>query len=328
MSFVKSEIKKILVISLSNIGDVILTFPVIDILKHDFPQAKLTVVIGPKAAGLLLGNPHFEKIEVFDKHQATKKTVEWVLHLTKENFDLVVDLRNTAIPLVLKPKYKTSLFIKKNTDLHMKEKHLKRLKSVYPYQSLSPQRFCLHVSGKDKAFVQKLISDEVGNKEKFIIVAPGAANRDKRWTEEGFALLCDQIMKIYHSKIVFVGDWEDKKVSCRIAEMMEQRAVNFCGRTNLLQLIEIFQSSFLTIVNDSASLHMASYLNIPVLAIFGPTNPKLYGPWGNVHAYIQKNKNCEKCRHPKRNALHKCMQAISADDVFSALMTMYPPGLR
>ncbi len=97
----KSEIKKILVVSLTNIGDVILTFPVIDILKKDFPSAKLSIVIGPKAESLFFKNPYLDKIHIFDKHQPPLKSLSWIGELRRERFDLVVDLRNTAIPFLI-----------------------------------------------------------------------------------------------------------------------------------------------------------------------------------------------------------------------------------
>ena len=70
----KSKIKKILVISLTNIGDVVLTFPVIDILKENLPDAKISVLIGPKAESLLKGNPVLDKVYVFNKHQPFLET--------------------------------------------------------------------------------------------------------------------------------------------------------------------------------------------------------------------------------------------------------------
>ena len=70
----KSKVKKILVISLSNIGDVVLTFPVIDILKRDFPDAQVSVVIGPKGQELLAGNP-FIRSYVFNKKQSALKNL-------------------------------------------------------------------------------------------------------------------------------------------------------------------------------------------------------------------------------------------------------------
>ena len=103
MKINKSTIKKILVISLSNIGDIVLTLPVIDILRHDFSDAKVSVVIGAKGEPLLKGNPIFENIYIYIKRQPLKDLFAWMGKLRRENFDLVVDLHNTAIPFVVAP---------------------------------------------------------------------------------------------------------------------------------------------------------------------------------------------------------------------------------
>src|SRR5271170_7912203 len=91
----KSEPKNILIVSHTNIGDVILTCPVIDILRRDFPQAKIDVVTGPKAVSLFADNPGFH-IKVFDKQATLKQKLAWFLDLYHEHYDCVVDLRRTA----------------------------------------------------------------------------------------------------------------------------------------------------------------------------------------------------------------------------------------
>src|ERR1700733_6946963 len=96
----KSEPKRILVVSQTNIGDVVLTCPVIDILRNDFPQAKMDVVIGPKAVSLFADNPHFG-VKVFDKQSSLRQKFAWFLDLHKTHYDCVVDLRRTALALFL-----------------------------------------------------------------------------------------------------------------------------------------------------------------------------------------------------------------------------------
>jgi len=72
-----------------------------DILKKDFPSAKLSVVVGPRAESLFYENPNFDTVYLFDKHQPPLKSLSWICQLRGERFDLVVDLRNTAIPLMI-----------------------------------------------------------------------------------------------------------------------------------------------------------------------------------------------------------------------------------
>lgn len=316
----KSKINKVLVISLTNIGDVILTFPVIDILKRDFPSAKLSVVIGPKAKSLLEGNPYLDKVYIFNKHQAPRKSLAWILELRKEKFDLVIDLRNTAIPLMISPRCRTSYRSVLTNNVHMRTKHLNRLNSVYPFGTQANVQYSLFISDDDKQYVAKIIEEEIGPGQRYVVVAPGAADQAKRWPEAGFADVCDQLVKTDHVKIVFVGDEGDRKTARQIKALMTTPwAINLCGQTNLLHLAELFKHCFFTLVNDSAPMHLASYLDVPVLALFGPTDPLKYGPWNFRSGFLRKNESCPLCAQSKNAARHTCMESITSQDVLNAL---------
>lgn len=315
----KSKINKILLISLTNIGDVILTFPVIDILKKEFPAAKLSIVIGPKAESLLKRNPFLEKVYVFDKHQSFVKSLSWIFAMKREHFDLVIDLRNTAIPFMLSPRYRTSCWVKKTDGVHMMEKHLERFRSVFTFEASTVERCALFIPGEDEYYVDQLIEKEIGRDMKYVIVAPGAADRSKRWPEEGFAVVCDRLIKDHHIKIVFVGDDGDRKVAQRINKLMEANAINLCGCISLVQLAQLLRHCFFTIVNDSAPMHLASYLNVPVIAFFGPTDPSKYGPWGTQSFFFRKNGSCRACAQPKASLEHTCMNAITPDDALTMI---------
>ena len=315
----RSKVDKILVISLTNIGDVVLTFPVIDILKEDFPSAKLSAVIGPKAESLLCGNPHLDKVYIFDKHQAPLRSLSWIFELRREHYDLVVDLRNTAIPFMIAPRHRTSCRVEKVSDLHMRKKHLNHLRSVYGTEKEHGEKCALFVPEAEKNYVKELIDNEIGRAQKYVIVAPGAADSAKRWSEEGFAFVCNQLTDEYDIKIVFVGDEEDRKVAQRVNKLMEVEAVNLCARTTLVQLAELLMHCSFALVNDSAPMHLASYLDVPVLALFGPSDPKKYGPWGTNSRMIKKDAHCPACTNPKKACEHTCMQAISKEDVLDTV---------
>lgn len=315
----KSSIKKILVISLSNIGDVILTLPVVDILKSHFPSAQLSVVVGPKVKDLLLNNPHFFCVHIFNKRQPLQETLSWLASLRKEKFDLVVDLRHTAIPILITPRYRTPIFVNSPKGIHMKEKHLGRLKSVFDFASPSERRFCIHVTDDDKAYVENLLNPHVKTNERFVIVAAGAANNLKRWREDSFAVVCDEIIEKYKMPIVFVGDENDREVTARIKKIMRHTAFDLCGRTNLIALGELLRRSSLAVANDSAVMHMASYLDVPVVAIFGPTDPAQYGPWGSKAKTVKSTAFCTACHQPHSQQAHECMDFVKPAEVLSAV---------
>src|ERR1700679_3267323 len=100
----ESKPKRILLVSMTNIGDVVLTCPVIDILRRDFPEAKMDVVVGPKAVSLFADNPNF-RTKVFDKRAPLSRSFAWFSDLYKEHYDCVVDLRRTALALFFTPRY-------------------------------------------------------------------------------------------------------------------------------------------------------------------------------------------------------------------------------
>ena len=289
MPFIKSEVHNILVISLSNIGDVLLTFPVIDILRRDFPQERISLVVGPKAASLFSNNSHFKKVYIFDKRQSAPKTLSWIFEMRKEVFDLVVDLRHTLIPYMIKSRWKTPISYKKEKNIHKRVQHLHRLKTVYPYQDEAASRATLFIPNEDRKVIDDFVKKEIEG-FRFVVIGAGAADHRKRWHEQGFAELCDHLANTYRLKFVLIGDQNDHDVAKKILNMMKTQAINLCGRLTLIQLAALMERAVMVIVNDSAPMHMASYLNKPVLAIFGPSDPSLYGPWSDRCKFLRSPK--------------------------------------
>jgi len=312
-----SEIHKILLVTLSNIGDVVLTFPVIDILRKDFPDARLSVVVGPKGEALLKGNSCIDRLYIFDKHQSWIKSLAWLMELRHERYDLAVDLRNTAIPLLIGARQRTSLRAPRTGSKHMREKHLQKLRTAHIPTPEKAQRCAVHISQADKQFADQVANKEIGVGGRYWIVAPGAADSSKRWPEERFAALCDALVRDHHLKIVFAGGDEDKAVIARIQKIMAYPAVDVSGRASLTQLAALLKACAGAVVNDSAPMHLASYLDVPVIAIFGPTDPGLYGPWGAWSRYLRNNTSCLKCARPKEEIAHTCMGAVTVEDVLA-----------
>lgn len=322
----KKDIRKILVISLSNTGDIVLTFPVLDLLKEEFPKAKISVVVGPKGEAFFKNNPFFDQIYIFNKRQHLFQTIEWVCRLWKEKFEMVVDLRNTAIPFFLGCRYRTT-FWTKNEDVHMRNKHLNRLRKVYPFKREVQQSYALFIPDEDRQYVDGLLRREALEIQQFVVVAPGAANNDKRWSEEGFQEVCDYISRNYNKRIILVGDQNDREVVGKIQNLMKSPSVNFCGRLTLLHLAELLKRSSFVLSNDSAPMHLASYLDVPVLAFFGPSDPRKYGPWSQRCWFIQRNDDCQKCSNNKITLKHSCMSAITSKTTIELLNSLAQEGV-
>ncbi|MBP9854240.1 MAG: glycosyltransferase family 9 protein [Candidatus Omnitrophica bacterium] len=316
----KSKIHKILVISLSNIGDVVLTLPVVDILRRDFPKARISIVIGPKAESLLKGSLIFEHVFIYDKHQTGFEKLEWIKKLRKERFDLAVDLRNSAIPFLIGAKNYTPLNLKKKELVHMKTKHLNRLRQVHPFSEESAHRDALCALSLDQIIVEECLQKNIGQNAAYAVMVPGSADQAKRWSVKGFAQVADFLHNEYHVSTIFLGDQNDIPVVDSVQKLMTTVPHNLCGQTNLIQTAEFIRNSKLVLANDSAALHIASYLNRPVIALFGYTDPIKYGPWSQTSWYLKASGNL-----PKDNTVEeriKLIESIQPEDVIRHIHMM------
>jgi len=309
--------QSVLVISLSNIGDIILTFPVLDSLLAMYPNVKLDVVVGPKGEELLSNNPHINRLFIFNKKQKLSVTIRWLMSLRRQYYDLIIDLRNTAIPFALRGSKKTSPFLKR-TKTHMRTQHWNRLLSLLPQAVESSQRLCMYVTDNDRQIVDEYLA-RLGLKEKpLVLVAPSAANRGKCWATERFAHLCDRLKYDYPGDVILIGDRSDQEIVRSVLAQTHQSVYDLSGRLSLPQLAYLMKRSWLLICNDTAPQHLASYLDIPVIVLFGPTDPGKYGPWGKSGRAIAKRDGCPACQKNDSAAGHDCLEAIEVDDVLKA----------
>ncbi len=323
MKFRDLEIKKILIVTLSNLGDVILTFPVIDTLIENFPAAEISLVVGPRSKILFDGNPRFKDIYIFNKKVSGFKHLAWVMKLRQQTFDLVVDLRQSAIPFMIKARHKTPARAVK-TNVHMRLNHLNRLKTVFDIPSdKAASRSSLYIADADKTYIEGLLKGSLHENFSLIAVAPGAANHIKRWKAEGFAQVCDRLLEKKKTTVIFVGDANDKLTTAKIKEHMKLKALDFCGQTTFGQLAYLLQKCAFVLVNDSAVMHLASYLDIPTVAIFGPTNPNKYGPWSSRSRIVRKDLFCSPCEKSGCAYHHECMQQIESQEILHAIKELH-----
>jgi len=283
MVFNQDRVKRILVVSLSNIGDVILTFPVVDVLRESYPRAEISLVCGPKAASLFHGDNCFQEVCVFDKQGGAFHKLGLIGGLFKKRFNLTVDLRNSAIPFLCLSQKATPIVFQKKEGEHARDRHLRRLSQVLSFNGGAEKKYAISFSDHDTAFIEKMILEEFEGMGRYILIAPGAAAFDKRWPVEKFAELADLLIRQHHVRVGFVGDESDSEVAHKIFALMkeERKAANLCGKTSLRQLAALMTRAKIIVSNDSAPMHLASYLDRPVVGLFGPSDERQYGPWSS-----------------------------------------------
>ncbi len=312
------QVKKILFITLSNIGDAILTLPVLDYLKKSFAGSQITVMTGLRAKEIFENDPLVKNLLVYDKHARLREKIKLFRQLKQKNFDLIVDLRNSFLGRLLsfgrRGVLRSASLVKSR---HMKDIHMSKVATKIPHLAGNS----LHVTPQDEDYVTRLLEENnISQKDNFAVISPGARSNIKRWPAEKFMELIYGITQTFKLKVVLVGDKDDVPITGYITERSKYAVTDLAGKTSILQLAALLKRAKALICNDSASMHLASYLNIPVVALFGPTDETKYGPWSKTSVTVKKEISCRPCKKAqcKFNTL-ECMHLIKVEDVMRAL---------
>lgn len=324
MKLQRDQIRRILLITLTNVGDIVLTTPVVSALKKELPHARLDIMVGPHGKDMFIKDPRIFKVVVYDKHIPMAHKRRLVQKLKRTHYDLVVDLKNTLFPMLIGSRYRTSpIQVAPKDVVHKKDFHLWKLKFLG--METRGAELSIHVSQEDMAHIDKLLSS-LDRKKRIVVVSPTAKSLIKRWSKKGFADLSDRLIEDFGVEIVMIGDVRDREVIDEIIKKMDGAPLNLAGYTTIPQLAYLLGISRLLITNDSAPMHVGYAAGTNVLAIFGPTDPNKYGPRGKNDKIIRKDLSCSPCEVARCRYMHECMKAIGVNDVYKAAKEILKEG--
>ena len=300
----------ILVVTLSNFGDVILTTPVIMGLSGKYPGAKITVVVGPRARSVLQRSPAIDRVVTYDKKAPLSEKLKFIAELRKVKYDLVVDLRNTAIPFLVSCKRRTPLF-RRFTKINMRDRHLEML-SVVERDIPQPPAFQFFNKTDEVVAMRTLEATDIQEKKGWIVVAAGAASERKRWAVEHFTEVVRTLHKRTCKKILLAGTLDERPVAEKIAAALPGAAGVVCGDLILSETAVLVANAALVIANDSAIMHLGFELGTPTVGIFGPTDHGKYGHEGPRFRIAREDAarcSCEshKLHRSERSCFHGLM---------------------
>ncbi len=309
---------KILLITLSNLGDAVLSLPVAETLRKNFNTAKLDVAVGPNASEVFIRDPRINKVYIYRKDSTLREKIKFIRLLRNEKYDLVVDLRNTIIPFLIHPRYQApgpfSRFPKQN--LYKKEEHLWKLR---PLGLKVSGEFDIYISKEDEEIInKKLCNCGIKPTDILIGIAPGSKSLIKRWKKEGFMEVCRRLTLEDNVQIILIGNENDKPIAKDIRDSIQNNIIDWTGSTTFGELVSLIKRLKLLISNDSAPMHISVAVGTPVVAIFGPTDPKEYGPRGEQDIIIRKDLKCSPCKKAVCKYNLECMKGISPDEVVKA----------
>ncbi len=329
---------KILIIKPSSLGDVIHSLPFLKVIKSTFHDADIEWVISKNLKEILEGNPLINRLIVFDKDSWTKignlsKTVKEAIGLINilksGHYDMVVDLQGllrsglitffTSSPLKVgfkNAREGSSIFYNKkisvNGSLHAVDRCLEIAKSIGA--KIDKVEFPFFINDAERKKIKNLI----GDLQEYVVVIPSARWKTKRWSPENFGALISKLSV----PCIVTGSRADEQIVKEVMRFSNGKGTNFCGKTDLKELTALIAGAKAVVSNDSGPMHIAAALGVPVIALFGPTDPYKTGPYG-----WQEKKNlrvirvlisCSPCFKKKCKDL-LCMDGISIGTVLKEL---------
>lgn len=277
--------KRFLIVSLSNIGDVVLTTPVITQIAAAYPGALITVVSGPKAAPLLAASRSVHRFVIYDKRASLKEKLLFALSLRKDRYEAVIDLRNTAIPFLVSARLRSPLF-RQHREISMRARHLEVLKwTGIPAREPAPA-FDFFNDSETASAVSKLKARGVPDKG-WILAAAGAASSQKRWPLDRYSEVIRNLLNLSSRPVLLIGDKNERSYVEPLCNIDPSRVVNFAGETTLRETAALIARCDLLLTNDSAAMHLGHELKRKVAAIFGPTNADAYGRTGETFRVLR-----------------------------------------
>lgn len=312
----KKDIRSILFITLSNLGDIILTTPVLEKLHGEFPDAHVDVITGAPGKEIFTGHPAVREVAVHQNRRNAAERIRQVIELRHRHYDMVVDLKNSLIPYITGARFHSHLSVSSEIR-HKKDEHLSKLIGLVE-DPFSDTKLFVPVKAEDKAGIDAVVDPEEW--KRVVVISPGAKSHLKRWDCVKYAEASDKLVSELRCRVIVAGTDDDLETVRKFMSRVKEPVVNLCSKTTLGALAELMQRSDLVITNDSAPLHVASFAGVPTIAIFGPSDERKYGPIAERSKVIKPAVPCRPCGKAlcSRGPDEGCISQIGVEEVFYA----------
>ena len=308
--------RNILIAHLEGMGDNILSIPLLHNIRVSLRNAQLDLLI-PKGRSDVFYNQKFDRI--FEYRGTLPQ------QMLDTPYDVVFDLNTSYNPYsyTYQIKYDQLICFKKCVQLE-NEISLSWVGSVPAWKmmlnlltltDLRPpyrQDYAFYINEANLKFA-RFIQAGIGS-DKILCIVPGAGGRDdKKWSPCRFSELIEYLHETFRSEIVLVGHHRELEIGEQIENMLSFGITNLIGMTSIGTLAALLRDARLLISNDTGTMHLAGILNTPLITLFGPTNPKEYGPLGDNHSIIVSDTQ-EMSGISVDRVIEVCYEMLTKDD--------------
>ncbi len=345
------EFNNILIIKPSSLGDVVRCLPVLAGLRKRYCSARISWLIRPDCAAVLENSPHLDELIEFDRrhygrigrhHSVRIDFLGFLNYLRKKHFDLIIDLQGlfrsgfiswcSFAPVRIgfaQAREFAPVFYTHRVNLPRKSEHVVdsywRFAEKLGFGELD-KTFEVSINPEDDLAGQEILKQHLPSDNKFMVMLPGGTESAKRWSASNFAGLAELISSRYDITPVLLGAGSrERDIARQIVNESNCCVIDLVDRTDLARATAILKRASLVVGNDSGPLHIAAALDVAVIGIYGPTNPAVVGPYGQLGRVVEVASEVSRSQRYSKNLLHR-IDNISIEQVINAVAKIVDDG--
>ncbi len=324
------------------IGDAVIGTAALRAIRESFPRARISALAKPWVIPVLLRNPDIDEIIRYDgtrTHRGISGLLRLAGYLRERRFDAAILMQRAFEAALIAFLARIPIRLGYATDgrgwllthrarAYRKEFDVPRLEHdlmlLEGFGIRAGRKAPLLAVGREAwtGALERLEALGVGLESTLAGLAPGAVGSPyKRWFPERFAELAVRIREAFGATVLLFGSDADEALGEEIQGCASDPAVlNLAGTLDLEEAMALVSACGLFVTNDSGLMHVAAALDVPLVALFGPTDPRRTAPWSENHILVRKELDCSRgCRMKRCDHGHRCMEAITVDLAFEAV---------
>jgi ADP-heptose:LPS heptosyltransferase len=339
-------VRRLLVVRLDNLGDVILATPAIRALRRALPEARLTLLASPVGSQVAELNPDVDDAIVYrapwmdpDRllHQEPSRDWSVAAEIRRRGIDgavIFTSYHQSSLPAAYlcyladvplrhaasvdgPGSLLTSRHRHPTTPLHEVERGLDLVRGIGAPPA--GDGLVLHPTANDVNTARQLVRGVRVGRQPVVAISPGSSCPSRTYPSELFGMAADALHRILGAHILWLGSKGEIELVERIRDGLDDPGTSLVGRTSLSQIAATIAASDLAITNNSGPMHVAAAVGTPVVALFALTNPpEEWRPWGVPHRLLNHPVPCARCYQRVCPYGHECLRGVSAADVVRA----------
>jgi ADP-heptose:LPS heptosyltransferase len=345
---VSLNLRKILLIRTDRIGDVMLSLPMLPLIKEQFPLASITVMVQSYTRELVDGHSCVDDVLIYDAPTSVSSFLAWARMLRRRGFDAVIlpyprfrlSLLAYAagIPLRIATGYRWYSFLfthkifehRKDARHHELEYNLHLLSVMGIDSSAKKITFELPQSADAEKTVSAFLSaNRIAPGESFAVLHPGSGGSARDWSAGKFSALGNRLQSDMGLKIVVTGGAQEARLVHQVCGSIQPTPASSAGEFSLTELAALVKRARLFVSNSTGPLHIAAAVGTPVAAFYPPIrqcSPTRWGPWTDKKIIFEgNNRTCPLCKGgPCRSDV--CMNQITVDTVEEGIKLLLQEG--